>query len=133
MKFAKYTFLIAGIYGLLVLLPQYFFEQRIGTNSPPSITHPEFFYGFIGVGVAFQIVFLIISRDPRKYRLMIIPSIVEKFSFGIAVTFLFAFGRVAGQMFAAAMLDTLLGILFVVSWFKLDDADEVSTESESIN
>ena len=28
MKFAKYTFLIAGIYGLLALLPQYFLEEK---------------------------------------------------------------------------------------------------------
>ena len=119
MKFAKYTFLVAGIYGLLALLPQYFLEQRIGTDSPPAITHPEFFYGFIGVGIAFQIVFLIISRDPQRYRLFILPSIVEKFSFGIAVTLLFIYGRVAGQMFAAAMIDTLLGLMFIVSWFKL--------------
>ena len=30
MKFAKYTFLIAGIYGLIVLVPQYFLENKIG-------------------------------------------------------------------------------------------------------
>lgn len=119
MKFAKYTFLIAGIYGLVVLLPQYFFEQKIAADSPPAITHPEFFYGFIGVGIAFQLVFLIISRDPQRYRLFILPSIVEKFSFGIAVAVLFAADRVQPQMFAAGMIDTLLGILFVVSWFKL--------------
>lgn len=118
MKFAKYTFLVAGIYGLLALAPQYFLETRIGADTPPAITHTEFFYGFIGVGIAFQIVFLIISRDPVKYRLMILPSIVEKFSFAIAVTLLFVYGRVAGMMFAAAMIDTLFGLLFIVSWFK---------------
>ena len=119
MKFAKYSFLIAGIYGLIVLLPQYFLEQKIGVDSPPAITHAEFFYGFIGVGIAFQLVFLIISRDPKRYRLFILPSIVEKFSFGIAVAVLFTTGRVQPQMFAAGMIDILLGTLFVVSWFKL--------------
>ena len=29
MKFAKYTFLIAGIYGLLALIPQYFLETLL--------------------------------------------------------------------------------------------------------
>ncbi|MBX7054183.1 MAG: hypothetical protein K1X36_04430 [Pyrinomonadaceae bacterium] len=118
MKFAKYTFLVAGIYGLLVLIPQYFFEHKIGIDTPPAITHPEFFYGFVGVAIAFQIVFLIISRDPLKYRLMIVPSVVEKFSFGIAVAILFALDRVGAQMFAAAMIDSVLGALFIVSWFK---------------
>ena len=120
MKFAKYTFLIAGIYGLLVLVPQYFFEDKIGTDTPPAITHPEFFYGFIGVAIAFQLVFLVISRDPARYRLFILPSIVEKFGFAIPAAILFATGRLHTEMFAAGMLDAVLGILFVVSWFKSD-------------
>ena len=82
MKFARYVFLIAGIYGLLILVPQYFVEAA---GMTPSIALPEFFYEFLGVAVAFQLVFLIISTEPRKYRSMILPSIVEKFSFGILV------------------------------------------------
>ncbi len=133
MKFAKYSFLVAGIYGLIVLLPQYFLESKVGTDSPPAITHPEFFYGFVGVGIAFQIVFLIISTDPAKFRLMILPSIVEKFSFAIAATVLLLGGRLAVQMFAAAMIDVLLGVLFIVSWFKLAETDDAPTVSESVN
>ncbi len=119
MKFAKYTFLGAGIYGLLVLVPQYFLEQKIGADNPPAITHPEFFYGFLGVAVAFQLVFLIISRDPVRYRTLILPSIVEKFSFAIAASVLFATGRLAAEVFAAGMIDLFLGTLFIISWFKL--------------
>jgi hypothetical protein len=37
MKFAKWVYLLAGIYGLLVLLPQYFLESRNGLNFPPAI------------------------------------------------------------------------------------------------
>ena len=74
MKFAKYTFLIAGVYGLLILVPQYFVELGLVTDSPPVIAQPGFYYGFLGVAVAFQFVFLIIATDPMKYRLMILPS-----------------------------------------------------------
>ncbi len=123
MKFAKYTFLVAGIYGLLALLPQYFLENKIGIDTPPAITHPEFFYGFIGVAVAFQLVFLVISRDPKKYRLLILPSIVEKFSFAIPAAILFASGRIDTQMFAAGMLDAVLGLFFIASWFKVPASD----------
>ena len=123
MKFAKYTFLIAGIYGLLALVPQYFLETKIGTDAPPAITHPEFFYGFIGVGIAFQLVFFVISRDPQKYRLLILPSIVEKFSFAIPTAILFATGRLNTQMFAAGMIDAVLGLLFIACWFKVPAAD----------
>ena len=46
MKFARVVFLIAGLYGLVVLTPGYFFEQAIGRETPPPITHPEFFMVF---------------------------------------------------------------------------------------
>ena len=34
MKFAKIVFLIAGVYGLLVLTPLYFLEDKIGRAAP---------------------------------------------------------------------------------------------------
>jgi hypothetical protein len=117
MRLARYTFLIAGIYGVLVMIPQYFLEERIGIDNPPAITHPEFFYGFIGVTVAFQLVFIIISTDPLKYRRLIPACLVEKFSFVIAVAVLVYTGRTSGPIVAGAVGDLLLGILFAVSWF----------------
>ena len=123
MRFAKYTFLIAGIYGLLALLPMYFTEAQYGVDNPPAITHPEFYYGFIGVAVAFQIVFIIISRDPFKYRTLILPSIIEKFSFVIAVAILVYAGRTSGLIMIGAGIDALLGTLFSISWFKLSGAE----------
>ncbi|MBS1797060.1 MAG: hypothetical protein JSS81_24750 [Acidobacteria bacterium] len=118
MRFAKFVFYGAGIYGLLALVPQYFLEAKNGRDFPPAITHPEYFYGFVGVGVAFQVVFLIIGRDPRRYRAMMIPSMIEKFSFVIAVYALFALDRVALAMVGAASIDLLLGILFAISFFR---------------
>lgn len=123
MRFARYTFLIAGIYGLLALLPMYFFEMRYGTDNPPPITHPEFYYGFIGVAVAFQLVFIVISRDPLKYRALIFPSIVEKFTFVIAVAILVYTGRTSGQIVIGAAIDALLGTLFAVALFKTRNSE----------
>lgn len=118
MKFARIVFLVAGIYGLLVLLPLYFMEAQTGRDYPPPITHPEYYYGFIGVGVAWQLAFLVISRDPVRYRALMLPSIVEKASFGIAVAVLYAQQRVSTFMLGAAMADSLLGVLFVLSFLK---------------
>ena len=118
MKFAKYTFLIAGIYGLLALLPQYFLEEKNGRDFPPAITHPEYYYGFIGVALAWQIVFLIISRNPPKYRPLMIPAILEKAAFGIPVLIFFLQNRVSAAMFGAGMIDLLLGVLFVAVYLK---------------
>ena len=118
MRFARWTFLIAGIYGLLALVPMYFMESQIGIDTPPAITHPEFFYGFIGVAVAFQLVFIIISTDPVKYRPLMLAAIVEKFSFAIAAAALLMQGRIAGMIIVGAGIDLVLGVLFFLAWLR---------------
>jgi hypothetical protein len=80
MIFAKRLYLVSGIYGLIVLLPQYLLEKKNGLEYPPAITHPEYYYGFIGVAVAWQIAFLVLATDPVRYRTMMIPAIVKKAS-----------------------------------------------------
>jgi hypothetical protein len=110
--------LTAGIYGLLVFLPLYFLEERIGREEPPAITHPEYFYGFLGVGASWQVAFLIISRDPARFRPLMIPSVMEKATYGIAVIALFATGRVSGQVLAFGLIDLVIGILFVVAYLR---------------
>jgi len=64
MRFAKIVFLVAGIYGLLILTPMYFLENKIGRDTPPAITHPEYFYGFVGVALAWQVLFLVSRAIP---------------------------------------------------------------------
>jgi hypothetical protein len=117
MKFAKSVFLIAGIYGLLVLAPMYVLEGKIGRNAPPAITHPEYFYGFLGVGLAWQVLFLLLSTDPVRYRAMILPSILEKISFGIALIVLLAQGRVPASTVAVGSVDWLWAFLFLAAYF----------------
>ena len=119
MKFARGVFGIAGIYGLIVLTPHYFMESAIGEHHPPAITHPEFFYGFLGIGIAWQIAFLIIAADPARFRPMMIPSVVEKFSFGIAAIVLFTQHRIPNGMLIAGCIDLVLGVLFIVAWRRL--------------
>ena len=58
MIFAKRVFFIAGVYGILALTPMYFLEDRIGRDFPPPIAHPEHFYGFVGVALAWQMLSL---------------------------------------------------------------------------
>ncbi len=118
MKFAKITFYVAGIYGLIVLLPQYFMEAKNGQDFPPPITHPEYYYGFIGVALAFQVLFLIIARNPFQYRAAMIPSVIEKFTFGIATIILFLQNRLAMPLFAAGLIDLILGSLFIIAFLK---------------
>ncbi|MBM2841568.1 MAG: hypothetical protein HW412_2096, partial [Bacteroidetes bacterium] len=78
MKFARWVFIISGIYGVIVITPLYFSEADIARDFPPAITHPEHFYGFLGVTLAWQILFLMIAIDPVRYRMMMMASFIEK-------------------------------------------------------
>jgi hypothetical protein len=118
MKWARWIFGVAGVYGLVLLVPFYFMEDRIGRETPPAITHPEFFYGFVGLAVAWQIGFVCVAVDPVRYRLMMLPSMVEKFSFAIAVGLLFFKDRVPGTLLVFGGIDLLLGILFVIAYLR---------------
>ncbi len=122
MLFARRVFLIAGIYGLVLLPPHYFLEGFIGRHQPPAITHLEFFYGFVGVATAWQVAFLIIAADPVRYRLMMIPSMLEKIGFGVAAIALYAQGRLAAAMLLAGILDLAWSALFLVAYRRTADA-----------
>ena len=124
MKFARRVFLIAGVYGLIVLLPMYLLEEKTGRDFPPPITHPEFYYGFIGVAVAWQVLFLILSRNPIRYRPMMIPAILEKAVFGIPAVILYLQQRISTFTLGAGLVDSLLGVLFVVAYLKTANLSE---------
>ena len=116
MIFAKRVFLVAAVYGLIVLLPQYFLEAKTGRDFPPAITHSEYYYGFIGIAVAWQIVFLIISRDPIRYRPIMLAALVEKAVFGFPAIALYLGGRLSAQMLGAGLIDLTLLVLFAIAY-----------------
>ncbi len=119
MRFAKIVFWIAAIWGVLVLTPLYFMFDLIGRNDPPPITHPGFFYGFVGAGLAWQIVFFVIATDPVRYRPLIIPSVLEKVSYVAPVVVLVLQGRTHASDLVFVGSDLLLGFLFVVAYLKI--------------
>ena len=130
MRFAMWTFYAAGIYGLLVLAPMYFMESKIGRDTPPPITHPEFYYGFVGVAIAWQILFLIIARDPVRLRPAIPAAVVEKVTFAVAVPILYAPGRVSTSMLTAAAIDAVLATLFLITYWRTRVTSEPRTSVE---
>ena len=118
MKFAKTVFWAAGIWGVLVLTPLYFMFNAISRNDPPAITHPGFYYGFVGAGLAWQIAFLIIATDPVRFRPIIVAAIVEKFSYAIAMIALYLQSRIHPSDLVFAGADLLLGMLFIAAFVK---------------
>ena len=102
MRFAKTVFFVAGLWGLVVLTPLYFTFDVVGRLYPPRMTHPDFYYGFIGVAVAWQIGFLVIGRDPARLHPMMIPAVLEKLVYVISLSALYLQGRLAAGQFAVA-------------------------------
>lgn len=121
MRFAKAVFTGAGVWGLLILTPLYFTFDLVGRQYPPPITHPDLYYGFIGLGIAWQVGFLVIGRDPVRFRPMMMAAVLEKFVFVVSQAALYMQGRVRLGQLAVAGPDLILGTLFIVSFFKLAD------------
>lgn len=118
MRLAKNVFRLAGFYGVIVLAPQYFMETRISTDAPPAITHPEYFYGFIGLALVFQFLFFVISTDPIRYRPLMLIAVLEKLVFLIPVAILFVLGRTSSQVLGFSLIDGLIGALFLIAFMK---------------
>lgn len=118
MRFAKIVFWIAGIWGVLVITPLYFMFDLISRKDPPPITHPGFFYGFAGIALAWQIAFFVVATDPVRYRPFMIPSLLEKLSYGAAVVVLVLEERMHRSDLVFGGADLLLAVLFVIAYFK---------------
>jgi hypothetical protein len=118
-QFARRLFLVAGIYGVAVVTPLFFLEKQFGEQYPPPITHPEWYYGFASVTLGWQIVYLMMSRDPLRYRPMLIPAIVGKGGFAASVLALFAQGRLEGASVWLVSIDLVLAALFAWAFIAL--------------
>ena len=118
MKFAKVVFWIAAVWGILILTPLYFMFDLIGRQDPPAITHPAFYYGFAGAGLAWQLAFVVIARDPVRFRMMMLPSVFEKFSYGIALIALYLQHRLRGADMGFGCIDLVFGVLFLIAYAK---------------
>lgn len=119
-RFATWVFNFAGIYGVVALAPMYFTESKFSLENPPAIGQPGFYYGFVGVALAFQLVFFIIAQDPGRYRLIMLPSLFEKLSFGGAAVALHLQGRLPQPLLLGAMIDFGLAALFFAAFLKTE-------------
>ena len=114
--FADRVYLFAGIWGLILCTPGVFGERWTSQNVPPPITHPEYFYGFTICAIAWQIMFVLMSRDAQRFRSLMPATIVEKFGYAAAIIALFAFHRIATWYFWLSMTDLVWGVLFIAAY-----------------
>jgi len=66
MRFARIVFWIAAIWGVLVLAPLYFIFDMISRNDPPANHPSRARLCFVSVGLAWQVAFFVIARDPVR-------------------------------------------------------------------
>jgi len=118
MKFARIVFGLAAVYGILSLLPLYFLLDKVGRDAPPPVTHPEFYYGFLGVTFLWQLVFVVMAKDPLRYRQLMPIAILEKLVYVVPVVILYAAGRVHANIMRSSLVDPIFAILFIVAYFR---------------
>ena len=125
-RFSRLVFLVAGIYGIIVLAPGFFTERLMAGRMPPAITHPEFYYGFFGVALAWQLAFLIIAGDPARFRSLIPAAIAEKLIYGVSCFVLYFLGRISFLMLAGGIVDLVLETFFVITYVRLKPLEMTS-------
>jgi hypothetical protein len=118
LKFARIVFWLAAIWGFLIITPLYFMFALISKNDPPPITHPGFFYGFVGVAMVWQLAFILIARDPVRFRPMMIPAILEKLVYSLPVIILVLQKRMHPADLVFSATDLLLGVLFLIAYVR---------------
>ena len=116
MKFARVVFILAGVWGVVVLTPLYFLVDLAGRSYAAPLDYPQFFYGFLSVAMAWQFAFLVIGTNPARFRPLMIPGILEKLGHVAGVAVLYGQGRLTTVDAVAAGPDLVLAVLFIVSF-----------------
>ena len=119
MTFAKWVFILAGVFGLLMITPLFFLEVEVARGTPFS--HPETFYGFVGVTFAWQLVYLLIAQDPERYRPIMLLGALGKVIFFASCWTLVWQGRTPVLTALVATPDIVLAGLFLVAWWRTRD------------
>ena len=95
----------------------YFLREKLGQLFPPASNHPEQYYGFIGVALAWQFAFLLVASDVRRFRPLMLPAMAEKFLSAGAAIWLYFSQQIEPAIVGPFLIDLFLGILFVISYF----------------
>jgi hypothetical protein len=112
MSFARWVFRIAGLYGIIILAPMLFWESQMA----PGAVHPVFFYAWLSVGLVWQILLIVLSMNPIRYRPIMLVCVLQKVTAVIAIPWLYGLGRVGGMWLGAAASDLIFAVLFLSAY-----------------
>jgi hypothetical protein len=122
--FARVVFTVAGTWGVVVLTPLYFLFDVTGRAYPPPTSYPHFFYGFLAVALAWQCAFFVIASNPARYRVMIIPALLEKLSYVVGTVVLYLKSHIPAADATTAVPDLVLCVLFAIAFATTGSSDQ---------
>jgi len=117
MTFAKWVFTLAGLYGLITVPPDYFLEGVMVRRYGP-LGQPLWLYGFLGLVVVFQLIYLQIGRDPPRYRAFMPLALLGKLSFATTAVLLHLAGRTPTEQVLITAPDMVWCALFAIAWLR---------------
>jgi len=124
MIFARVVFWVAGAFGIFALVPLY--------RAPGNATY----YGLLATLVAWQAAFFVIGWNPRQYRALMIPAVLEKVLWMITLAVLSSRGQVTRvQLVSNASTHGLLGILFIIAFITarpLKGSSQAAVEASAV-
>jgi len=126
MTFARRVFLTTGLYGVIVIAPQFFLEKSV----TPAVSHPEQYYGFLGAVLAWNIAYLVMAGDPVRYRPLMLVGSLGKVLFSAFLTVLWFQGRVPSFLLAFAAIDLGIVALYIEAWRRTAPVDEPVKDSD---
>ena len=107
MTFARVVFALSGALGLVACAGVYL---QPGTPT---------FFGLIAGVWAWQVAFFLIAWDPRRFRLMMVPAVIEKLVWVATMMVIYLRGQLTAAALASAIVPHgLMGVLFVVAFLK---------------
>ena len=118
MAFAKWVFTLGGIFGLIMITPLFFLEGEMARMSGAPLSQPENYYGFVGVTFAWQLVYLVIGRNPAPYRPIMLLGALGKVIFFTSCWVLAYQGRTPVLTAVIASPDIVLAGLFLAAWWR---------------
>ena len=115
MQFARWVFWVAAAFGFAAVYPLY---RMAGTPT---------YYGMIATLIAWQTAFVVIGVNPRRYRWLMIPAVLEKGLWMITLFVLHTRGEVDRRtILVNAATHGLLGVLFLISFVVTPKAEPAS-------
>jgi hypothetical protein len=116
MRVARWVFLTAGIVGLLMAVALLYAVSVDGHGVLPDVPSAGlFFYGFVIQHVCWQVLYIVLARDPARYRLMMIPAFFAEASTPLYPAWLYLYGFTFWV--ALVVIDLVLAALFGVAFW----------------